>query len=238
VTFPELAVASAVMAVGATVQGSIGFGLNVVAAPILLIVDPVFVPGPALAMALVITALIALRDRRHIDLGGMGWALVGRVPASLAGAALVAVLSQRDLTIAFAVLVLGGVALSAAGWELRPTPPTLVGAGALSGLMGTVSSIGGPPMALVYQRRSGGELRGTLAGFFLPAATLSLGLLAAVGAFGKRELLASGALLPGLVIGFVASRWTAPYLDRGSTRPAVLGLSALAAVGAVLRYTI
>ncbi|MDQ3385935.1 MAG: sulfite exporter TauE/SafE family protein, partial [Actinomycetota bacterium] len=32
--------------VGALVQGSIGFGLNLIAAPVLALVDPDLVPGP------------------------------------------------------------------------------------------------------------------------------------------------------------------------------------------------
>lgn len=57
-----------------------------------------------------------------------------------------------------------------------------------------------------------------------------------MGEFGTQELAASLVLIPGLVVGFAASRWAARFLDRGFTRPAVLALSALSAVAAILRY--
>ena len=80
------------------------------------------------------------------------------------------------------------VLLSASGLQLLPTPRSLIGAGTLSGFMGTTSSIGGPPMALLYQGTEGIRLRGTLAVFFTIGVLISLVALTAVGRFGLREL--------------------------------------------------
>lgn len=232
----EFAVAAAIVAVGACVQGSIGFGLNIIAAPVLIIIDPRLVPGPTLVTALVLTVLIARREWASIDLARLRWALVGRVPGSIAGAVAVTALSERGLGLTLASLVLVAVLISAAGWQVRPGPRTLLGAGAASGFMGTVTSIGGPPMALVYQGARGSELRGNLSGFFVVGVFLSLGLLTALGEFGIAELEASLALLPGLLVGFALSGPARRFLDRGHTRPAVLGLAAVSAVGALIRY--
>lgn len=234
----ELAVASAVVGIGAVVQGSVGFGLNVIAAPILLLIDPALVPGPTLVIALALTVLIAYRERAAVDLRGLRWAFVGRIPGSIAGALAVAWLSERSLALVFAVMVLAAVVMSVGGWDLRPTGGTLLGAGAVSGLMGTVSSIGGPPMAIVYQRSPGAEIRANLSGYFIFGASLSLALLAGFGRFGMDELRASLVLLPGLFGGFALSRWTAPRMDAGHIRPAVLVLSAASAVGVIVRYLV
>ena len=55
-------------------------------------------------------------------------------------------------------------------------------AGATSGVLGTATAIGGPPMALVWQRKSGARLRGTMSGFFLVGSVMSIAALAATGA--------------------------------------------------------
>ncbi|NIR59973.1 MAG: sulfite exporter TauE/SafE family protein, partial [Gammaproteobacteria bacterium] len=55
------------------------------------------------------------------------------------------------LVIAVGALVLLAVAMSVAGLKISPTRPTLITAGALSGFMSTVSSVGGPPLAITYQ---------------------------------------------------------------------------------------
>lgn len=237
-TAAQLALASGVVALGSTIQGSIGFGVNVVAGPILVLIEPELVPGPALVVAFVLTLLVAVRERAATDLGGFRWVFVGRVPGTIAGAFAVAAIPQEGVAMALASVVLVAVLLSVAGWRLRRTPTTLVGAGALSGLMGTISSVGGPPVALLYQDERGSEVRGTLSSIFAVGALFSLALLAAVGAFGWADLRVSLVLLPATVAGFVASRWTATVLDRGYVRPAVLGLCAVSALAALVRYAL
>lgn len=234
----QLLVASAIAALGAMVQGSIGFGLNVVGAPLLVLIDTRFVPGPTLVAALVLTVLVGLRERGAVDRTGFWWIFIGRVPASLAAALLVGALPERGIAFALASVVLVGVAMSLVGWRVPRRPGNVIAVGAVSGVMSTLSSVGGPPIAMLYQDARGRELRGTLAAVFTVGAIVSIGLLALVGRFGTAEILVSLVLVPGVVLGFLASRWTAPLLDRHALRPAILALSALAAVAAVLRYAL
>jgi hypothetical protein len=238
VTILQLAIASLSVGIGALIQGSIGFGLNVVAAPILVLIDTKLVPGPALFAALVLTILVGTRERGAIDGRGFGWLILGRLPASAAAAFTVAALPERGLAIALATFVLVAVGLSLAGWKVRRTPATLVTVGALSGVMGTISSVGGPPVAMAYQDARGAQLRGTLSAILGFGAATSCVLLAVAGRFGTEEIRTSLVLLPGIVVGFIASRWTAHLLDKGFVRPAVLGFSAASALAAIVRYAI
>lgn len=225
-----LVVVIGVSAVGAFVQGSVGFGHNLIAAPMLALVDERFVPGPSIAAATVLGLLMAVRDRQGVHLGEIRTAMIGRIPATLLAAATVALLPARPLAVLFAVLVLTAVAITASRIHLHPTRPTLLVAGALSGYMATATSIGGPPMALVYANEEGRRMRGTLAGYFLLGSVVSLAALAATGSYGTDEIELTAAAVPGVVAGFLASAFGARVLDAGHTRPAVLTVSALAAV--------
>ncbi|KPK82341.1 MAG: hypothetical protein AMS25_02625 [Gemmatimonas sp. SM23_52] len=231
----ELVAASAAAAAGAVVQGSVGFGLSLVAVPVLLLIDPRLVPGPVLCVAIVLTLLIARRERRSIDLFGVTWGLAGRLPGTALGAAALVVMPRDRMSLAFGVLVLLAVAMSASKLRIRPTPLTLVSAGMLSGIMATTAAIGGPPIALVLQHSPGAQLRGTLSGFFLVGASVSLLALVAVDRFGREELLLSAALLPGILLGYMISGRTAPWLDRGYTRVAVLAVATVAAIVVIVR---
>lgn len=217
-------------ALGAFVQGSVGFGHNLIAAPVFALADERLVPGPAIASAGVLVLLMVVRDRRGLHLGEVGTALIGRVPGTILAAATVAVLPADDLAVVFAVLVLAAVGITASGVAVRPTRTTLVGAGALSGFMGTATSIGGPPMAMLYAGEQGRRLRGTLAGFFLTGILMSLLALVVTGSFGIEELRLSLLPVPAILVGFILSSWGARRLDAGRTRPAVLAVAALSAV--------
>lgn len=218
-----------VVAIGACIQGSLGFGLGLIGAPVLALIDDDFVPGPLLFVGVVLTAVVAARERGALDWRGIRWALVGRVLGTAIGTVAITRVGEDGLIALLAVSILVAVALSVAGWHVRPTPTTLVGAGTVSGVMGMLTSVGGPPMAIVYQRERAAQLRTTLAGFFLFGASLALAALVLGGEFGVHELGLGLLLLPGLAMGLLASRWLGRYLDHGWTRPAVLAFSALSA---------
>ncbi len=223
------------MAAGALVQGAVGFGLNLVAVPLLLWIDPSLVPGPVLVAALVLTILILRRERKAVDFTGLGWAFAGRLPGTGLGVAALLVVPAASLSLVFASLVLIAVLISASGVHVRPTWRTLLVAGALSGFMSTTSAVGGPPMALVYQEAAGPRLRGTLAGYFVAGALISIFALTAAGRFGAVEARASLALIPGILIGFALSRRAARRLDAGMIRPAVLLVAGLASGSVLVR---
>lgn len=233
----QLSTAILLVTIGATIQGSVGIGLAVVAAPILLIISPAFVPGPMLIAAMLLTLLMAHRERSHtawdeVAVGTVGRGL-GMLPAAYA-LSLVPVTSHAyDLV--FAGLVLLGVGLSVSGWHfplnLRNVFLSAIGSGFLS----TFSAIGGPPMALVYQNASGPRIRSTLSAIFTIGTMISASGLWWAGRFGMSELLLGMLLIPAVLVGFALSRFTAAWLDQKRMRPAVLGISALSAIVIVVR---
>jgi uncharacterized membrane protein YfcA len=223
----ELLIAAAVVAAGAVVQGSVGFGLSVVSVPALLLVHPALVPGPLIAVGQMLSGVMAWRERREIHLGGLGWALLGRVPGTLLAFWLLSQLSERATALTTGCLVLLAVAISRSGLRLRFTPPILVQVGIVSGFMGTTSSMSGPPIALVYQHETGPRVRATLAIYFLLGDTLSLFALGAAGHFGHEQMVATFALLPPVALGYALALRVGRMLDGGYTRPAVLAVATL-----------
>ena len=230
----EIATAISAVLAGSVVQGAVGFGLALVSAPVLILIDPRFIPAPLLLASLSLILLTAYRDRQGIDLSGLRWAVIGRLFGTGVGVVALTMISGSQLTLTFGVIVLVSVGLSASGLHLRPNPIPLIGAGTVSGFMATTSSIGGPPMALLYQHESGTRLRGTLAGFFIVGVSISLVSLALIGRLGQEELKLALILQPGILIGFAASSKAIDWLDGGHTRLAVLTVSAVMACVVIL----
>jgi hypothetical protein len=231
----KLLAACAVVTLGSAVQGSVGLGLGLIAAPILALIDPMLIPGPILLCGLVLTLLMSYRERRAMDIAGLKWGVLGRILGTLVATIVLTSVPKEEMTLLFGGLVLLAVALSASGLHVSPTMWTLIGAGALSGFMGTASNTGGPPIALVYQHAPGARLRSTLSGFFVLGTIISLVALVAVGRFGRYELWSALTFLPGILIGFLLSARTLSLLDRGYTRAAVLTLSAVSGAIVILR---
>ncbi len=235
ISWLDVALTSLIVLVGSTLQGSVGFGMGLLASPLLILIDPRFVPAPILLSTLVLVSLLTYRERHAIDLHGIGWAMVGRVGGTAAAGFVLLAVPRDRLVLLFGVLILAGVGMSLSRLRLAPARPVLVAAGLLSGVMGTIASIGGPPMALVYQDASGARIRSTMSGFFVAGTILSLAALRGVGRFGLYEVRLALLILPALLIGYVLSGWTVGLVDRGHTRRAVLAVSAVSGVVVVIR---
>lgn len=229
---PPLGLLLAVLAValGTAVQATIGFGAAMVAAPLLVLIDRDLVPGPLIATLLVLVLWMAVQERAAVNLGNIKAGVLGRVGGTIPAALLVGTLSAAAFDLIFSLLVIAGVLLSLVHPHVRPTRNTVFLAALASGFMGTISSIGGPPLALVYQHSQGPELRANLAVLFIVGCLISLLALSLIGRFGTRDLGYAAVLSLGVAIGILAASPLKRRLDKHAARPYLLALSLLSAV--------
>ena len=181
-----------------------------------------------------LTFAIAWVDRQHVEPREVGFALIGRVPGTIAGALVVAALSDRVLAVMVASSVLLAVVASITGRLFRPTDRALVVAGLASGFAGTTTGVGGPPMALTYQNSDPATMRATISAFFAIGALMSIGALALAGEIGVRQVQLTLLILPGVVLGVITSRRVKDRLRPEVVRPAVLVICTIAAFALVV----
>lgn len=231
----EVALANVALMAGAIIQGAVGFGAMLVAVPFLLLIEPDLVPGSALLASVPLGVAILARDRAHGHLRDMAWPLVGRVIGAPIGVAILVTVPREPLGVLFGVLLLAAVAASATQWSVEPTDRNGFVGGAISGFSGTTVGVGGPPVAIVYQRDAGPVLRANLSRYFLVGLLISLVSLSIGGELGADRVRDGAVLIPGLMAGFALSGRAAHVLDRGWARPAVLAVSGLSAVVVLVR---
>jgi len=231
----ELFLASAIILLGAYLNGAFGFGMGMLSAPMLVLVNPIFVPGPVLISGLLVTVFGVIRDRAALDLRGAGWALAGRVPGTMLGAATVAALSGPWLGLAISSSVLIAVVMGTLGYVPKRTSGSLFAAGAVSGLFATLAAVGGPPMVLIWQSAPAIQRRAALALFFLVGTFMSLAALLIVGAIDRRVLLVSLALAPTCIAGFALGAYGPRLRREKAIRTAALALCAMAGLALFYR---
>lgn len=78
---------------GAVVQGTVGLGLGLVAAPVVTLVDASLMPGLLLWLASALPVLTLAKEWRVADWRGLGWAFLGRPPATVPEVKVVATVS-------------------------------------------------------------------------------------------------------------------------------------------------
>jgi uncharacterized protein len=235
VSATELVLLALVALAGGAVQGSIGFGQNLVLVPVVALVVPEAVPGALVALGIPLTVIMAVREWHGVDWPGLGWIVLGRVPGTVVGVLIVALVSGDLLSTLAGSAVLAGVLLSVLAWHVRVNRETATSAGAAAGVLGTTAAIDGPPLALLYQRHPGHTIRATLACAFLIGAVMSFVALVSAGQVHGWQLLLALALAPALLIGLALSTFVTRLVGERSLRPAVLTMVAIAGAAAVAR---
>lgn len=216
------------VAVGAVIQGSIGFGYAFVAVPTMALLYPEALPATPLLLALPLTALMSAREWRSIDVTGFFLITGARAVGTAAGVAFVVLIPASFLSVLVGLLITAVALLSFFNPNFEVSNKTRIAGGIASGITSTTAAIGGPPLALIYQDRSGAELRSTLSISFVVGIVMSLAGLALAGRVQGWHFLLALQLLPGLLVGLWASRWVIKYFDERWLRPAVLTFAALA----------
>lgn len=193
------------LGLGCFVQSLVGFGMAIVAAPLLLVLDASLVPTTVTIIGLVLSSINTWQYRKSLSFKGLGWAYIGRVPGTVLAGVLMLYITVNTLEIFMGVAVLSAVVVSLGNFTVKADNKNMFLAGLLSGVMGTSTSIGGPPMALVLQNSETSALRANLGAYFIVSCILSLITLGMTGHFKLYHLFYALVSIPAVLF----SSWAA-----------------------------
>jgi uncharacterized protein len=221
--------------VGALAQGSIGFGVGMIAGPVVVWTHPEVMPAALIMIGGSMPIASLIPEWRHIDWRGVLTATIGRIPGIALGTWLLLVVPSRMLGVVVGLAVLLAAVLQWAHLRLSLSTRNLLAAGLVSGISGTAAGVGGPPVAMVYAHQKGPVVRSTLAAYFLIGTVMTLTTLGVVGKVSSHSVVFALSLMPFMILGAVLARRVAPHVDSGRTRKAILALAGLS--GLVLTLT-
>ena len=203
----ELIIIMFAVFIGATVMGTVSFGMGLVVAPVLLLFlapqSAVVVVNSIIAIVLV---LVLVQVRHNLDLKLIRGMTLGGLVAVPIG---VLALNSADPTllkiiIAVAILALGALSLFNVQIPLTQRKFSSPVFGFMTSLSVTTLSIGGP-LAAIYvlaQKWPPDTMRASLAFYFLISYLLAFGLYAWVRLVDQDTLVNIGLLTPALLAGF------------------------------------
>lgn len=235
VTLLQILLANLALMAGACFQGVAGYGIGTLSAPLMFLVSPLFLPGPLILNAVLLTIMMLFRNRAGLSFREVRFAIGGDVIGTVLAGMTLAVLSTQGFELIFGGLILTAVALSVAGLRPQLSPRSSMMAGAASGYMGTITAVGGPPIALIYQNERGPLVRANMSAFFLFASCASVIALLLSGHIGQREIAIFSVTFPGVLAGFLLSGTLVNRIPFEALRPIILGIAAIAGTAALVR---
>ncbi len=221
--------------IGASVQGSLGIGLAMVAGPALISIDSGFAPGPLLLAGQVIGLRHVMAERRHIDRAIYRRCLYGLPFGLAAGLAILIAVDEGTLAIIIGSLTAAAAVSLLGGVKIPRHPGVDVTAGAVTSLASVTAGLPGPAMAIAFSELEPSRMRGTTSALVLTQAVVAFAGLVLTDNFGIDELELTTWLLPGVVLGLLAARTVRGYVDRSWFRTAVLTMALVGGVALVAR---
>lgn len=223
------------VALGAAVQSAVGFGLAVVAAPFIVLVEPALMPASLLVGGFFLPLWELVRGERDIDVRLLASAYGMRLLLTPAGALLVAWAGAREIALIVGVMILVVVAVSLTPLSVRASVPNALLAGAVTGVSGTAAAIGGPFFAMVLQHERQERIRSTLAAFFVLGSATSLAALSLAGEVDRTQLYAGVLWLPFIAMGVWLGRPLREAISPLRMRRAVLAFCTVASLVVIAR---
>lgn len=208
----DLIIGSCALFVAGLVQGCTGFGLALVAAPLLMWVSPpVQVVPTIILLSTLNTFIVACDARRHIRIRLLAPLLVGGLIGLPLGIHALRIMPGEYIKILVGLLASAFAAASLAGWRrpVRHETWALAPVGILSGVFGGSTSMGGPPIALFLtnQETPKNVFRGTIVCYFLILNCAAAGLFVRSGLLTWDTTAGSAMLAPAMLAGtFVGLR--------------------------------
>lgn len=236
-----LVLGGVLVVLAALLAGVSGFGLGIVAAPLLLLAgfSLPFVVTVILLISLATRISVTWRLHRSIDRRRVAVLVGSAVPGLFVGALLLRSVDGQALRVVVGTIV----AVAAAGLALaerHPPRPRLRGmnaaAGFAGGVLGTSTSLSGVPPALLLTRRGVATkaFLADLATYFVATSAIGLGVLVLNGDFSQDGAEAFLWWLPGVIVANLVGTSIALRLPVGAFRRFVLGLAFVAGLATAL----
>ena len=229
----------AIALLASTCQSVTGFGFAPVMTPLLALVwDVRLAVATSMILGTVNLVLLLAEVRGRVSVARVLWLLAGFVAGVPAGVVMLERLDVDTLKAMVATTVILASVLLYVSPGFGGGEDTRTGrliAGALSGSIGSSTSLSAPPVVLylVGRRLDMASFRATTLVFFLPSNMVIILALAFVGRITGDVLLLSAAALPALALGVAAGAWLRRHVEPERFRAVVLAVL-LVTSGAVL----
>ena len=231
----QTAIIVVIIFLAAIIQVVLGMGFGMMAAPLAALIDPSLVPAPVMIAGMVTACWTAWVERRDIIWQEVGFGTTGRLFGIFAAVLVLShVAGGKTFLLVFGVLTGLAVIISASGWRMRFDMPNLVGISVVSGFMGTITSVGAPPLAVLYAGQPAQTSRATLSAFFAFGAIMSLSAQFGTGLAGRAELIHGLMMLVPMLAGIAAAARIKSRFDR-RYRTALLAVAGMASVLLIYR---
>ncbi len=226
---------SLIVFLGALLQSSVGIGFALIVTPCLLLLNSSYVPVPSLFLVGMLSAFNLFRFQHSLDFKKLSFILVGRLPGILVAVVIFGIFNPIGLNIFIGAVLIFSTFLSICRWQIQPHFWNLFSGGFCGGIMGTITGMGGPAVAIVLQNCPKNIFLSTISFYFILGNIISLTALAIAGIANTTHLILSILWIPSAILGFFLAPFVITYINTENFKKIIQIICLLAGASLILR---
>ena len=201
ITWTEVLWGNIIFFLGAFLQTITGIGLAIIAVTLLFFLQPEYIPSSILIIATTLSVLNAFRFFSDINKKALILAIMGRIPGIFIAILLFQQFNNFVINIFIGSFIIFYSFLDFFRLQQLSWKKTIIG-GFFSGITGTLSGIGGPPLGIVLKNLPQKSFISTIACYFIFGNSLSLGALFFIKKAASNQIFFALFCLPGCLLAF------------------------------------
>ena len=226
---------SLIVFLGALLQSSSGIGFALIVTPCFLLLSPDYVPVPSLILACFLSILNLFRFKHSLDFKKVNFILLGRLPGSVLAVIILGFFNFIILNIFIGAALIVSTLLTILRWQVQPNFRNLFLGGFFGGIIGTISGMGGPAVAIVLQNCPKKIFLGTISFYFILGNIISLIILSIADIANITHFILSLLWIPSAIVGFVLASFIVTRINAENFKRIIQVICLLAGVSLVIK---
>ncbi len=219
-----------ILIVGSILQMATGVTAGMIIVPFLAMISYTLIPVPIAFASLALTIMMAYKGREHIDTKNMLEISLGTLAGILLSIFILKNIKFEHLGVIFGLFILISIFISIRIKSFTLNKRINYVGGFVSGVMGSMSAVGGQILALLFQNHPLESLKATLAFLYTLFSTLMLSMFFIFGEFSYTQFISGIYMMPGFIIGFFLAPIFSKYLNPKHSKTMVLSMATIGAI--------
>jgi uncharacterized protein len=224
-------VANSILIVASILQMATGVSVGMIIVPFLAMISYTLVPTPIIFASLILTIMMSIKGKEHIDLHNTPLVSVGMLVGIFMALFLFDNIKSDYLGLVFGLLILVSVFISIKIEKFQLSNTLNFIGGVSAGFMGSVAAVGGQILALLFQNHPLDSIKATLAFLYTIFSIVMLSIFYYFDQFSYEQMISGLYMMPGFIIGFLIAPRFSHYFKEQHAKPIVL---LMAVIGSLL----
>lgn len=213
-----------------------GISVGIIIAPFLALISYTIIPAPIIIASLSLTLPMAWKYRKFVDLKSVAIVSIGSNIGIFIALFCMPFIVAVNLNLIFGFFTLLAVGISVSMPSISPKGKLAFIAGVVSGVLGSLASVGGQILSLLYQNEKLNTIKASLSLIYVIWSIVLLISFYYSDNLSISQLWLSLCLMPGFIIGFFVSPFFASRFHPKYAKTVILSLSTIGGLMLIWKY--